>query len=201
MHLKKFFQSSSHAFLASATLLMATAVLMSPAHASDDSRAKSIACGPGQADAASQTPSSLVQALYAIVSGPADSARDWARLRRLHAPGALITPTQHHHGLAFAAAPQSLEQFIALNERLFAGRGFFERELHQRLEIFGHIAHLWSSYETREQADGPVQARGVNSFQLLNDGEKWCVLSATWDGETASHPIPVNFLQDADSRH
>jgi hypothetical protein len=46
-------------------------------------------------------------------------------------------------------------------------------------------------YETREHPAGPVQARGLNSFQLLNDGQRWCVLSATWDIDTAEHPLRI----------
>lgn len=199
MHPKRIFPSSVRTALACISFTLAVAA--PAAHAADDARARALACGDGPADLASRTPSNLIRALYAIVSGPAGSTKDWARLRGLHAPGALITPTQHLGNGNFAAAPQPLGQFIGLNERLFAGRGFFERELVQQVEIFGHIAQAWSSYETREQADGPVMARGVNSFQLLNDGERWCVLSATWDTETASHPIPPGLVRNSASAH
>lgn len=177
----------------SAPLLLSALLGALPAasHADDKTRAEQPACGTYQADAAADNPESLVRALYAIVSGPANSAKDWARLARLHAPGAMITPTQHRSTITFAAAPQALPKFIELNERLFAKCGFHEREIFQRVERFGHIAHVWSGYETREQPDGPVQSRGINSFQLLNDGQRWCVLSATWDTETPGHPIPA----------
>lgn len=156
--------------------------------AAEPPRAQQRACGAGQADPAASSPETLIQALYEIVSGPAKLAKDWARLQRLHAPGALITPTQHAND-SFKAAPQSLSEFIALNERIFGARGFYEREISHRVERFGHIAHVWSGYETREQPGGPVQGRGLNSFQLLNDGQRWCVLSATWDTDTAEHPL------------
>jgi hypothetical protein len=174
-----------------ATLLLLSLMSTLPAmsRAEDKTRAAEPACGTQPADIASANPDSLVRALYEIVSGPAHGARDWARLARLHAPGALITPTQHRGATGFAAAPQSLEKFIGLNERLFANRGFHEREIFQRVQRFGHVAHVWSGFETREQPGGPVEARGVNSFQLLNDGQRWCVLSATWDTETPAHPI------------
>jgi hypothetical protein len=158
--------------------------------AEENTRAEQSACGSQRADPAAANPESLVKTLYEIVSGPANQAKDWARLERLHAPGAMITPTQHRGAMTFAAAPQTLSKFIELNERLFAKRGFHEREIFQRVQRFGHIAHVWSGYETRERADGPVEARGINSFQLLNDGQRWCVLSATWDSETSDHPIP-----------
>jgi hypothetical protein len=147
------------------------------------------ACGTSAADPASRTPETVVQALYEIVSGPAGSSKDWARLQRLFAPGALVTPTLHDRA-GYLAAPQTVEQFSALNQRVFGQRGFFEREIAHQVQYFGHIAHVWSSYETRATADGPVRVRGVNSFQLMNDGARWCLLSATWDSETPEHPIP-----------
>ena len=175
--------------LRSFTLLALAAVLAAPAHAADQTRASQPACGIHPPDAAAGSPGALVRALYDIVSGPAHGVKDWARLARLHAPGALITPTQHGAGGVFAAAPQPLPQFIELNKRLFSTRGFFEREVFQRVQRFGHVAHVWSGYETREHADGQVEARGVNSFQLLNDGQRWCVLSATWDTDIPAHPM------------
>lgn len=165
------------------------AALPLAAHADTNKRAEQPACGVEAADPAALQPESLIRALYEVVSGPAGASKDWNRLTRLHAPGALITPTQHLGDATFAAAPQSLSSFIKLNERLFAERGFYERETAQRVQRFAHIAHVWSSYETREHPAGPVQARGINSFQLLHDGQRWCVLSATWDTDRADHPM------------
>lgn len=170
-------------------LLSLLTALPAPSWAEEKTRAEQPACGTQPADLAAANPESLVRALYDIVSGPAHSAKDWARLARLHAPGAIITPTQHTGTAPFAAAPQALSKFIELNERLFANRGFHEREIFQRVQRFGHIAHVWSGYETREHPGGPVEARGVNSFQLLHDGRRWCVLSATWDTDTPDHPM------------
>jgi hypothetical protein len=37
-------------------------------------------------------------------------------------------------------------------------------------------------------------ARGINSFQLMNDGSRWWVVSIYWQGEGASNPIPTKYL-------
>lgn len=171
-----------------ALLLASWLTLLSDLAHADTSRATQPACGSAPADPAAAQPETLVRTLYDIVSGPAHQPHDWARLERLHAPGALITPTQHQPQ-NFSAAPQTLTQFIALNQRLFAAQGFYEQEIAQQVQRFGHIAHVWSAYETRRTAHGPVAARGINSFQLLHDGQRWCVLSATWDSATAEHPV------------
>ncbi|MDM5178933.1 hypothetical protein PO883_17160 [Massilia sp. DJPM01] len=181
---------------ASLLLLSLLSVVPAASRAAEQTRAEQPACGTQQADPAAANPETLVRALYAIVSAPAHGTHDWARLERLHAPGAMITPTQHRAAVAFAAAPQALSTFVELNQRLFADRGFHEREIFQRVERFGHIAHVWSGYETREHPGGPVQRRGINSFQLLHDGQRWCVLSATWDSETADHPMTAGDAVD-----
>lgn len=193
-NLMKIFKTLQGATSLQLVLLSLLSISAAPSLAEDAIRAAQPACGTQAADAAAIAPESLVRTLYEIVSGPANSSKDWARLERLHAPGAIITPTQHRDRTPFAAAPQSLASFIALNQRLFASRGFYEREIFQRVQRFGHIAHVWSGYETREQPDGPVQARGINSFQLLHDGQRWCVLSATWDTETPAHPVAGHTL-------
>lgn len=186
-------QTPSSPFLHAALSLLLATIAAAPAlaHADDSTRASQPACGTQAADPAAVHPGTLVRALYDIVSGPAKGKKDWIRLQSLHAPGALITPTQHRSTMSFAASPQTVQSFVGLNERLFAARGFYEREVFQRVERFGHIAHVWSGYETREEPGGAVLARGVNSFQLLHDGQRWCVLSATWDTAGDAHPTPA----------
>ncbi len=166
------------------------AALALPAHAQDNPLGATPACGPVAELADGRTPQTLVQALYEIVSGPAGARKDWERMYTLFAPGALVTATSH--GVSgFLAAPQTARQFAALNDRLLGHRGFFEREVAQQVHPYGHLAHVYSSYETRDRPDGPVRVRGVNSLQLLHDGTRWCILSITWDAETPAHPIPA----------
>lgn len=148
--------------------------------------APSPACPAGASGSLPAEPGELVRELYRIVSGPAGAAKDWARLRALHAPGAVITTTRHVADRVETSA-YNVEQFTALNDRLFGQRGFFEVELRQEVQVFGHVAHVWSAYATSERAGGQPDAYGINSFQLLSDGKRWCVVSATWDGDAARH--------------
>lgn len=178
---------SGYIFIASALLALA---LSAPVHAQDNPLGATPACGPVHDHPDGRSPQAVVQALYEIVSGPAGAKKDWERMFRLFAPGALVTATSHASA-GFLAAPQTARQFAALNDRLLGHRGFFEREIAHQVHAWGHIAHVYSSYETRDRPDGPVRVRGVNSLQLLNDGTRWCVLSITWDAETSAHPIPA----------
>jgi hypothetical protein len=36
--------------------------------------------------------------------------------------------------------------------------------------------------------------RGINSFQLFNDGKRWWILSVYWQHESAEYAIPQKYL-------
>jgi hypothetical protein len=176
---------SKHLMLA---LLALPALPMATVHAEtqDASNARTLACPPIQNGIVHAEPGELVRELYRIVSAPAGVPKNWARLRTLHSPGAIITVPQHVEDRVLATT-YNVEQFTALNDKLFGQRGFFEVEIRQEVRKFGHVAHVWSAYATSERSDGQPYAYGINSFQLLNDGKHWCIVSATWDGDAARH--------------
>ena len=64
------------------------------------------------------------------------------------------------------------------------------------MEKFGHIAHIFSTYESRRKADDPAPfARGINSFQLMNDGKRWWIVTIFWEAEGPDNPIPAEYLK------
>jgi hypothetical protein len=73
-------------------------------------------------------------------------------------------------------------------------RGFFEREIHRTTRRFGNVVHVFSTYEMRERADGPVNGRGINSIELFWDGTRWWIAAAQWDDERPDNPIPKAYL-------
>ncbi len=140
----------------------------------------------------------IIAAAYDVISGPAGQKRDWERERALFAPGARLIPTAPAPGGADGGklAPQVLdvEGYIARVEPFFAEQGFYEKEIARVTEQFGHIAHVWSTYESRHSPDDPQPfMRGINSFQLFHDGERWWILSVYWQHESAEHPLPVRY--------
>jgi len=69
-------------------------------------------------------------------------------------------------------------------------KGFYEKEIQRDTQRFGNIAHIFSSYESRLQSDGPVVARGINSIEAFWDGKRWWIASAIWDEERPGNPLP-----------
>jgi hypothetical protein len=73
--------------------------------------------------------------------------------------------------------------------------GFFEHSIHNEIEQFGNIVQVWSTYESRHNPeDAKPFARGINSFQLLKDGDRYWVVNIFWDSESPAKPIPAKYL-------
>jgi hypothetical protein len=140
----------------------------------------------------------IIVAAYDVISGPAGKKRDWDRERSLFWPGARLIPTILAPGTKDVdLRPNFLdvEAFIARGEAYFAKGGFYETEIARRVEQFGCIAHVWSTYESRHDAGDPQPfARGINSFQLFHDGTRWWIVSVFWQNESAEHPIAAKYL-------
>ena len=145
----------------------------------------------------------IIAGAYDVISGPAGQKRDWERERALFAPGARLIPTAAAPGVGGShdsgkPTPQVLdvEGYIARVEPFFAEQGFYEKEIARVTEQFGHIAHVWSTYESRHSPDDPQPfMRGINSFQLFHDGERWWILSVYWQHESANHPLPAKYMK------
>jgi hypothetical protein len=140
----------------------------------------------------------VLSALYEVISGPPGYAVDMDRLRKLFVTGARLTAVHRNKERQYVVEPLSLADFMARAWQGPRKEGFFEREIARRTEEFGHITHVFSTYETR-RAPGDAKAfqRGVNSIQLVNDGSGWKVLSLLWDSERPDNPIPSKYLPAA----
>jgi hypothetical protein len=135
----------------------------------------------------------ILGALYDSVSGP-PGPRDWDRVRSLFAPGARVAPVEKRDAGAVANI-MDLDAFIARSSRNTSNTGFYEREIARRTEAFNHVVHVFSTYEARHApADPSPFRRGINSIQLLKDGDRYWVVSIYWDIEQDGAPIPPEYL-------
>lgn len=136
----------------------------------------------------------IVAALYDVISGPVGQARNWNRMRSLFIPGGALMPTGMRPGGAVGMRVLGVNDYIAVSGPQLERIGFREREIARTVEQFGHIAHVWSTYEGRTETDTTV-IRGINSIQLMNDGTRWWVVSVFWEAETAANPLPSRYLR------
>ncbi|MBZ5617857.1 MAG: hypothetical protein LAQ69_03860 [Acidobacteriia bacterium] len=135
---------------------------------------------------------SITQAVYDVISGPA-GIRDWARFRSLFAEGARLISMRV---TAEGAAPNVMtpDDYSQRAGASFEKNAFYESELSRRVEMFGNIAHVFSTYESRRAPGEKPFARGINSFQLVKDGKAWKVMTILWDQEREGSPLPQKYL-------
>ncbi|HEY1496414.1 MAG TPA: hypothetical protein VGF49_17800 [Candidatus Solibacter sp.] len=134
---------------------------------------------------------SVVRAVYDVISGPA-GARDWARFRALFAEGGRL--------IAIRVTPEGPVPNVMTTDDYAKRAGanmeknaFYESELAHRVETFGNIAHVFSTYESRRAPGEKPFARGINSFQLVKDGKGWKVMTILWDSEREGQTIPEKY--------
>jgi hypothetical protein len=135
----------------------------------------------------------IIAAFYEVISGPAGSPRQWSRDRTLYIPEIKFVALEERRGKPFARIVSHQEYVDWTNDSMVRG-GFFEREVHRVTQTFGNIAHIFSTYESRQKADGPIIARGINSIELYFDGARWWITAAQWQDENRRQPIPKEFL-------
>lgn len=135
----------------------------------------------------------IIKAFYETISGPAGQPRQWGRDRTLYIPGVRFVSTSARDGKVVANVMDHQTYVDEVNE-IFVRGGFFEREIHRVTKPFGNITHVFSTYESRSKADGPVVERGVNSIELFYDGNRWWIAAAAWDSERPDNPIPKDLL-------
>jgi hypothetical protein len=184
--------------------LMAACAMASPGRDSMDLQQRHVIVelpaspAPRQSDVTS--PEAVVLALYETISGPSETEqeRDWSRFQSLLSPDATFRLGRWFYpdGVTEEVRLWSVEQFIAAGRLMWRESGFWERELWNRVEVFGHVAHVWSAYEGRvDSPDTDPVTRGVNSFQLIQADGRWWLVSTTWDVETMDNRVPLSRLE------
>ncbi|MBA3726039.1 MAG: hypothetical protein H0W86_06205 [Armatimonadetes bacterium] len=140
----------------------------------------------------------IVEAVYDVISGPAGKERDWERMRSLFLPDARMIAVGKRQNGDVVRRSMSVEDYIENSGPILKERGFFEKEIARRTEHYGNIAHVFSTYEARAKADDEKPfMRGINSFQLFDDGKRWWVVTIFWQAEDPATPLPNKYLKDS----
>lgn len=132
----------------------------------------------------------IVKLMYTSISGPAGQKRDPELQRSLFVPGARVAAVVKHGKGEPRLVNMDVDGYMKQAFPTMEAKGFFEVETARRVERYGHVAQVFSTYESREKPDGPVIDRGVNSFQLLFDGTRWWCTGCAWADEEAGQALP-----------
>jgi hypothetical protein len=155
------------------------------------------AAGAAAADSASVD--AILAALYASVSHPDGVEPDWPRMRNIFLPVGMLIPPKRPNEDMFTVLDvdgfrDRVRKAAAASKPKGESTAFFEKEVARRLDCFGNVCHAFSTYEARRApSDEKPFTSGINSIQLLNDGQRWWVASIVWDTERANNPIPAEY--------
>jgi hypothetical protein len=121
------------------------------------------------------TPEALAASLYAFISGPKGQKRNIERIRALfHIHARLAVAAKHPEKGSFMR-PMDLEAFLAFAIPQWE-KGFFEKGTAVTVTKQEGIAQVWSPYEIRLEAEGPVLYTGTNALQCVFDGKRWWIM-------------------------
>jgi len=168
------------------SLAFATAA---PAIAQTDARPEDVA-----------TPEAIVLAGYEAIAHAPGERFDWPRFRTLFLPDARLVPNTEQREGSFDVL--TVEEFIAWIDSVTpaAGsendHGFVEEQISAKVERYGDIAHVFSTYQKHFWGSDEILGRGINSFQLVHDGERWWIAGVVWDEEDGAGPIPPAYLPE-----
>ncbi|MDA0328681.1 MAG: hypothetical protein O2958_06700 [Gemmatimonadetes bacterium] len=137
----------------------------------------------------------IITAVYDVISGEAGEARDWDRWHSLFSEGATLSALVQRQAGGVTRVLMTPESWVESSGAIIERDGFVEAEIGRVTESFGLIAHAFSTYESyRSSRDAAPFARGINSFQLMNDGDRWWVVSVFWQAEGPGFPIPEKYV-------
>jgi hypothetical protein len=154
---------------------------------------------PGDVD----TVDHLVASLYDVISGDAGKPRDWARFRALFLPDGrlgVIRPespaTKDAPARKGDAVFLSPDMYVQRNDLYLKKNGFFERSIANRVEEFGNLIQVWSTYESRHaERDSQPFTRGINSLQIVHAQGRFWIASILWDDERPGLTLPEKYLK------
>ena len=92
----------------------------------------------------------------------------------------------------------TVDDFLkSYSERINDGtiKSFYEGELNHITELFGKIAHRFSTYETKFDLDNPEPfSVGINSIQFVKIDGNWKISSIVWHNQNDKNIIPDKYL-------
>ena len=151
---------------------------------------------PGPVDSDVAAIEHTIDELYEAFCFDAGGEADWAGMRALFAEGAgFVAP------IAPGSTPRAVDadQFVAdfrewVTTTPIGETGLHERVIGTRVDVFETIAHAYVAFEGFVPGREEAETRGLDSIQLVKDGEDWKVVSFTSQYEGGELVLPARFV-------
>ncbi|MFD1063618.1 hypothetical protein ACFQ1Q_10215 [Winogradskyella litorisediminis] len=138
-----------------------------------------------------------IETLYSVISGDKGVERNWDLFKHLFHPKARLIPTGKNKEGEIIARYLKPDDYIKTSGKWLVENGFHEVEISRKTDTFGNITQVFSTYESfKSKSDTKPFMRGINSIQLLNDGNRWWIINIYWMQESEISPIPEKYLSN-----
>lgn len=131
----------------------------------------------------------LIKDLYDVISGPS-GARDWDKFKSLFHSEATMGATQVQEDESRTFVYFTPSQYIERSGKYFEENGFFEEEIARKSQFFGGVAQVFTSYQYKLKADGPIAKQGINCIQLAREKGRWWITNIIWEAASDKNPLP-----------
>ncbi len=153
---------------------------------------------PPDLQEAAHTPEGLIEALYDMVSFGPGPEPDWEMFRAVFLEEAVLVfsprGSQPMRVMDVDAFIRDWEEFF--REAGLESTGFTETIGGMAVRSFGSIAHAFVIFEPRlGPPQSPMRGRGLDSIELVHDGERWWIAAITTDFESPDDPIPEELVR------
>jgi hypothetical protein len=135
------------------------------------------------------SPEALLAALHDSVSGPPGPV-DWNRFRSLFLPAARLGSSRTDAQGVTHITTSSVEELITSGAAEREKMPWYEVILVKHIEKFDNIAVAYYSHDDRPAREGNAIQRSVNICEMLYDGKRWWIHSASWDVVPTSMSLP-----------
>ncbi|MDN3493991.1 hypothetical protein [Winogradskyella bathintestinalis] len=137
---------------------------------------------------------STIATLYSVISGDKGESRNWELFKHLFRQDAKLIPIGEKEGKT-TVRYMSADDYKKTAGTWLVENGFHEVEINRETQVFGNLAHVFSTYESyKTKDDDHPFMRGINSIQLFNDGKRWWILNLYWQQESKANQIPDLYL-------
>ena len=137
----------------------------------------------------------ILTAYYDCISGPIGEKRDFVRLKNLFDPEARLIYSHWNNestkatNLIFKTLDEFIERMGYLDKK-----GFYEHEVSNEIHTFSSVTQVFSTYKFRVEDKSIPEGKGITSYEIFYDGERYWILSMFWAAENAKYKIPKKYL-------
>jgi hypothetical protein len=138
------------------------------------------------------TAEGAVRNLYRLVSFRPGQTTDWAKVRALFLPEAVVVLRTSRTATTVFSLDGFINDFIRFDTIPAVARsGFTETIIRLRPMVLGNVAHVLVLYEAQVTGSQRPPQQGVDSFHLVRQDERWWVVSIMNEVLAPERPVPA----------